>query len=87
MRSYEGQDVFPYNAGIMLMNMPFMRKTNKKFLNWIVSQRNGLYYPGKCQGLRSSPPLQLAHEHAFALLALDAAGTSLSKRQKLGIDP
>ncbi|EFN52174.1 expressed protein [Chlorella variabilis] len=47
---YEGQDVFPYNAGIMLMNMPFMRKTNKKFLNWIVSQRNGLYYPGKWYG-------------------------------------
>ena len=45
----EGQDVFPYNAGIMLMNMPYVRKTNKKFLNWIVSQKNGLYYPGKWQ--------------------------------------
>jgi hypothetical protein len=45
--SFEGQDIFPYNAGIMLMNMPYMRKTNKKFLSWILSQKNGLYYPGK----------------------------------------
>jgi hypothetical protein len=43
---FEGQDVFPYNAGIMLLNMPHMRKTNRKFLDWIVSQKNGLYYPG-----------------------------------------
>ncbi len=61
--SFEGQDIFPYNAGIMLMNMPYMRKTNKKFLNWIVSQRNGLYYPGKCQRLHSA----VTREHALPI--------------------
>ncbi|KAI3432850.1 hypothetical protein D9Q98_010433 [Chlorella vulgaris] len=43
---FEGQDMFPYNAGIMLMNMPYMRQTNQKFVTWILSQKNGLYYPG-----------------------------------------
>jgi hypothetical protein len=39
-------DNFPYNAGIMLMNMPYMRKTNKAFVEWIFAQKNGLYYEG-----------------------------------------
>ena len=52
--SYEGQDLFPYNAGIMLMNMPYMRKTNKAFLDWILAQKNGLYYPGKADRLTQS---------------------------------
>jgi hypothetical protein len=39
-------DNFPYNAGIMLMNMAYMRKTNQAFVDWIFAQRNGLYYEG-----------------------------------------
>jgi hypothetical protein len=43
---YEMDDNFPYNAGIMLMNMAYMRKTNQAFVDWIFAQRNGLYYEG-----------------------------------------
>lgn len=39
-------DNFPYNAGIMLMNMGYMRKTNQAFIDWIFAQKNGLYYEG-----------------------------------------
>ena len=39
-------DIFPYNAGIMLMNMPYLRQTNKQFIDWILEQRNGLYFDG-----------------------------------------
>lgn len=44
--SFEMDDNFPYNAGIMLMNMAYMRKTNKAFVDWIFAQKNGLYYEG-----------------------------------------
>jgi hypothetical protein len=37
------------------MNMPYMRKTNEDFLNWILSQKNGLYYPGEYMGGANSP--------------------------------
>ena len=40
-------DIFPYNAGIMLMNMPYLRQTNKQFIDWILEQRNGLYFDGE----------------------------------------
>ena len=40
-------DNFPYNAGIMLMNMAYMRKTNNVFVDWIFAQKNGLYYEGE----------------------------------------
>jgi hypothetical protein len=43
-------DAFPYNAGIMLMNMPYLRKTSKAFIKWIFSQKNGLYYEGEWVG-------------------------------------
>lgn len=43
---YEMDDMFPYNAGIMLMNIPYLRKTNAAFVEWILSQQNGLYFEG-----------------------------------------
>lgn len=43
---YEMDDMFPYNAGIMLMNIPYLRKTNAAFVDWILSQQNGLYFEG-----------------------------------------
>ncbi|PSC70561.1 Glycosyl transferase family 8 [Micractinium conductrix] len=43
---YEMDDLFPYNAGIMLMNVPYLRKTNAAFVEWILKQRNGLYFDG-----------------------------------------
>ncbi len=42
--SYERFDLFPYNNGVMLWNMPFMRKTNDEFVDWILNQHNGLHY-------------------------------------------
>ncbi|KAL4447483.1 hypothetical protein ABPG75_004702 [Micractinium tetrahymenae] len=43
---YEMDDMFPYNAGIMLMNIPYLRKTNADFISWILKQKNGLYFDG-----------------------------------------
>lgn len=31
----------------MLWNMPYMVKTNKEFIGWIFSQKNGMYFPGE----------------------------------------
>lgn len=39
-------DNFPFNAGVMLLNLPYMRQTNKAFVDWIFAQENGLYYEG-----------------------------------------
>ncbi|KAI7845916.1 hypothetical protein COHA_000462 [Chlorella ohadii] len=41
---YERYDWFPYNNGVMLWNMPYMKKTNAAFVDWILNQHNGLYY-------------------------------------------
>lgn len=46
-RSGEGSDAFPFNAGVMLFNMPAMRRSYPAFLNWLLSQRNGHHYGGK----------------------------------------
>ncbi|KAL4421857.1 hypothetical protein ABPG77_001339 [Micractinium sp. CCAP 211/92] len=43
---FEQFDVFPYNDGVMLWNMPYMRRTNAAFVAWILNQTNGLYFPG-----------------------------------------
>lgn len=51
--SYERFDLFPYNNGVMLWNMPFMRKTNDEFVEWILKQHNGLHYGSEC---RLEPP-------------------------------
>lgn len=31
----------------MLMNIPYLRKTNAAFVEWILSQQNGLYFEGE----------------------------------------
>lgn len=41
---YEMQDMFPYNAGIILMNRAYLAKTHDAFINWIIGQKNGLYF-------------------------------------------
>lgn len=43
---YENEEKFPYNDGVMLWNMPYMRKTNAAFVAWILNQTNGLYFVG-----------------------------------------
>ncbi|KAL4423954.1 hypothetical protein ABPG75_001255 [Micractinium tetrahymenae] len=43
---YERYDLFPYNDGVMLWNMPYMVKTNKAFTSWLLSNKNGMYFPG-----------------------------------------
>ena len=73
--SFERDDAFPYNDGVMLWNMHYMRKTNKEFIQWILSQKNGLYYPGErgeragglagCTG-QCPPPRRCAAPFAMA---------------------
>ena len=43
---FENDDKFPYNDGVMLWHMPYMRKTNQAFVDWILAQKNGLYFLG-----------------------------------------
>ncbi|KAL4423982.1 hypothetical protein ABPG75_001283 [Micractinium tetrahymenae] len=43
---FENEDKFPYNDGVMLWNMPYMRRTNAAFVAWILNQTNGLYFTG-----------------------------------------
>ena len=45
-RRYENFDEWPYNDGVMLWNLPYMRRTNKAFVDWTLSQRNGLWFEG-----------------------------------------
>lgn len=42
--SFDMQDMFPYNAGVALMNIPYLRQTNADFIAWLLKQRNGLYF-------------------------------------------
>ncbi|KAI7840394.1 hypothetical protein COHA_005895 [Chlorella ohadii] len=44
--SGEASDAFPYNAGVMLYNMPAMRRSYPAFLEWLLSQKNGHHYGG-----------------------------------------
>lgn len=37
-------NAFPYNAGVMLYNMPAMRRSYPAFLKWVLSQQNGHHY-------------------------------------------
>jgi hypothetical protein len=39
-------DMFPYNAGVMLANLPRLRESYEPFLAFILSNRNGLVFPG-----------------------------------------
>ena len=52
LRRYENLNEWPYNDGVMLWNLPYMRRTNKAFVEWTLSQRNGLWFEGEagCQG-------------------------------------
>ncbi|KAG2487834.1 hypothetical protein HYH03_013551 [Edaphochlamys debaryana] len=43
--SYEMDKMFPYNAGIILANLPTMRRNYKAFLHMMLDNDNGLYYP------------------------------------------
>lgn len=40
----EGDDIFPYNAGVILFNMVSMRESFHGFVNFILEHRRGLYY-------------------------------------------
>lgn len=40
----EAMDIFPYNAGIMLMNLPRLRLTYEKFLSFVLGNKNGLFF-------------------------------------------
>lgn len=40
----EADDVFPYNAGVILFNMLPMRDSYLEFVDWVLKSRNGLYY-------------------------------------------
>lgn len=42
----EAADVFPYNAGIMLMHLPALRSSYERFLDFIFSNKHGLFFPG-----------------------------------------
>lgn len=42
--SYERENTFPYNAGVMLIHLPEMRRTYTKFVEFILSNEQGLYF-------------------------------------------
>ena len=44
--SFENEEKFPYNDGVMLWNMAHMRATNEAFVAWILGHTNGMYFPG-----------------------------------------
>lgn len=44
--SYEGVNSFPYNAGAILIHMPEMRRTHEAFLEFIFSNKQGLFFEG-----------------------------------------
>lgn len=42
----EAVDMFPYNAGIMLMHLPTLRETYDDFIDFSFRNDHGLFYPG-----------------------------------------
>jgi hypothetical protein len=42
----EMQDYFPWNAGIMLMNIPYLRASYNDFLTYILTNKKGMYFDG-----------------------------------------
>lgn len=42
--AYENDDTFPYNAGVMLMNLPALRTSYDAFLKFILSNDRGLHF-------------------------------------------
>ncbi len=45
----------------MLWNLPYMRRTNQAFVNWTLSQRNGLWFEGEAGTLCDWPVPPSAH--------------------------
>jgi hypothetical protein len=78
-------DMFPYNAGVMLANLPALRATYPAFLAFILSNRHGLTFPGYGPG-------DQARRRGFGGLGegFGAAGTAAwpcSKRGSHGAAP
>lgn len=42
----EAADIFPYNAGIMLMHLPALRQTYAGFIDFVFKNEHGLFFPG-----------------------------------------
>jgi len=42
----EMMDVFPYNAGVMVANLPYLRATYDSFLAFILANKEGLVFKG-----------------------------------------
>ena len=42
----EMTDIFPYNAGVMLMHLPPLQETYNEFIDFIFKNENGMYFPG-----------------------------------------
>ncbi|GFR48373.1 hypothetical protein Agub_g10263 [Astrephomene gubernaculifera] len=43
--SYEMDRMFPFNAGVIVANLPTMRQRYKEFIRMMLDNTNGLYYP------------------------------------------
>ena len=41
----EGSDEFPFNAGVMLINMPALRNTYSAFARFVFSNEHGMFFP------------------------------------------
>merc|ERR1719231_355870 len=44
--SYEMADMFPYNAGIMVAYLPYLRETYQEFLHSILDKEGDFQFPG-----------------------------------------
>ena len=42
--AWEFRNQFPYNAGIMLMNLPELRSTYREFIKFILANKHGLHF-------------------------------------------
>lgn len=47
----EMSDMFPYNAGVMLMHLPPLQATYAGFVEFIFNNQNGMFFPGEMQSL------------------------------------
>ena len=45
--AFETAEAPPYNAGVMLMHLPAMRKSYDAFVSFIFNNKHGLYFPGR----------------------------------------
>lgn len=43
--SFEFVNMFPYNAGIIVANLPVMRRNYPAFIAMMLDNEDGLYYP------------------------------------------